>query len=377
MFFGWIAVFLLPLLAPAQTTVSGSFVYGGNTRTYRVYVPAVYNVSTAVPLVLNLHGYGSDNLEQELYGDFRDIADTANFIIVHPNGMMDGSSNQYWNAFSYPAPSPNDLGFLSALIDTIKANYTIDNNAIYSTGMSNGGFMSYDLACGLSNKIAAVASVTGSMIPFHMNTCSPSHPMPVMQIHGTADATVPYAGGSTFVHIDSLVKHWVQFNNCSSTPVTTAVLNIDPTDGCMATHYVYNGGDAGSTVEFFKVQGGGHSWPGAIVNINITCMDFDASVEIWRFFRKYRLNNLTGVKESKHEPSSSFTVYPNPSSEKFTLRFPMAGKKIIRLRNAMGHTIQQFETSAFQAEIKIADVGMYLLSVQSGTTFYTQKIVKE
>jgi polyhydroxybutyrate depolymerase len=360
----------------SQTIVTDSFAYGGVMRNYDVYVPAVYNASTAVPLILNLHGYGSDSFEQELYTDFMPIADTANFIMVFPNGVEDGGGQQYWNAFSYPSPSPNDLGFLSALIDTIEAGYNIDLNRVYSTGMSNGGFMSYDLACGLSNKIAAIASVTGSMIPYHMNTCLPSHPVPVMQIHGTADATVPYNGSSSFVPIDSLVKHWVTFNNCSPTPITTAVPNTVASDGCTATHYVYTGGNAGTTVEFFKVQGGGHSWPGATVNINVTCMDFNASAEIWRFFSQYRLNNLTGVKETKTS-LKQIQVYPNPSSERFVLAFPDAGKKTVRLTNAMGQVVQEFETLALQAELKVAEKGIYVLNVRSAAGTYSQKIIKE
>ncbi|MDQ2793176.1 MAG: hypothetical protein M3Y12_04095, partial [Bacteroidota bacterium] len=96
---------LLALLAPpaalrAQTTVIRTLQAGGLTREYRLYVPAIYARTTgAVPLLLNLHGYGSNNQEQESYGDFRPIADTANFLVVHPNGTLDGTGNRNWNTF--------------------------------------------------------------------------------------------------------------------------------------------------------------------------------------------------------------------------------------------------------------------------------------
>jgi polyhydroxybutyrate depolymerase len=111
---------LLPIsILKAQTIVNGSFVHDGINRTYRLYIPEVYNPSTPVPLLFNLHGYGSNNIEQEFYGDFRPIADTANFIIAHPNGTLDPGGNRYWNAFG--GADVDDVGFLSSLIDTISA----------------------------------------------------------------------------------------------------------------------------------------------------------------------------------------------------------------------------------------------------------------
>ncbi len=356
----------------AQTTISTSFVHNSITRTYRIYIPAIYNGTTAVPLVLNLHGYSSNNIQQEQYGDFRQIADTANFIVVHPNGTLDGSNNQFWNTFN--GSTVNDLGFLSALIDTIQANYNIDATSIYSTGMSNGGFMSYDLACYLSNKIAAIASVTGSMIPAHKATCAPTHPMPIMQIHGTADATVPYNGGSFYVHIDSLVKYWVQFNNCGAVPTYSAVPNINTTDGSTADHYVYNGGTNGSTVELYKIISGAHTWPGAPFVIGVTCMDFSASKEIWRFFRKYKLNVLTSVNEMSSP--FEFNVYPNPSENNFTLNFQDQSKKQIRVIDCLGQTILNESCLGMQTEIHLEKSGFYFLTVSSGDQYYTKKIIK-
>jgi polyhydroxybutyrate depolymerase len=223
----------------AQSTITGSFVHGGLTRNYRIYIPAAYTQGTPVPVVFNLHGYGSNMLEQEQYGDFRAIADTANFIIIHPNGTPDGSNELNWNSFGLT--TVDDVGFLSRLLDTVMANYSVNPARVYSTGMSNGGFMSYHLACNLSNRITAVASVTGSMTIANMNACSPNHPTPIMQIHGTADGTVPYLGNSFMVAIETLVTNWVNENNCNATPITINVPNISTTDGCTATHYTYTG----------------------------------------------------------------------------------------------------------------------------------------
>ncbi|UOQ74046.1 hypothetical protein [Hymenobacter cellulosilyticus] len=94
----------LSAAAQAQTTVTGSIVSGGITRDYRLYIPASYSASKPVPLLFNLHGYGSSNLEQEFYGDFRPIADTANLLIVHPNGTTDANGSRFWNTFVAPVP---------------------------------------------------------------------------------------------------------------------------------------------------------------------------------------------------------------------------------------------------------------------------------
>src|SRR5690606_17264346 len=106
------------LVAFSQTTIDHTLQHGGLTREYRLYIPASYDGTESVPLLFNLHGYTSNNVQQEVYADFRPIADTANFIIVHPNGTLDLGGNRYWNAFNIPG-GVDDVGFLSTLIDEI------------------------------------------------------------------------------------------------------------------------------------------------------------------------------------------------------------------------------------------------------------------
>lgn len=358
----------------SQTTISGSFMYQSILRTYRIYIPASYNASVAVPLVLNLHGYGSNNNQQEAYGDFRPIADTANFIIVHPNGTLDLTGNRYWNCFGGSA-TVDDVGFLSMLIDTVSAIYNIDPNRIYSTGLSNGGFMSYDLTYLLSHRIAAIASVAGGMVYSHMNVCNPLHPTPVMQIHGTADGTVPYAGDAYFEPVDSLIKFWVDFNHCNTTPLITNVPNTNTSDGCTAVHYVYSGGDSGATVEFFKIIGGGHSWPGAIININVTNMDFNASTEIWRFFSQYRLNNLSNAIQT-YGFEIGIPVYPNPSNGNFNLKFIDESNRIVTVTDCLGQVVSEFNCSGTASEFYLELPGIYFVTVSDGVRVSTQKIIR-
>lgn len=372
--FTLICFFILSGRTFSQVTVVDSFMHGGLMRTYRLYVPAVYNGNNAVPVVLNLHGYTSNGLQQEQYGDFRTIADTANFIIAHPDGTFDATGNRFWNVFGL---SPvDDMGFLSALLDTIITHYNINTNRIYSTGMSNGGYMSHMLACSMGNRITAIASVTGTMTTSMKDNCMPSHPVPVMQIHGTADAVVPYTGSGVSLPIDTVVKYWVNANHCNSIPVFTAVPDIAPADGCTAGHYLYTGGDYGSTVELYKITGGGHTWPGAPVIIGVTNMDINASKEIWRFFSQYSLNNLiTGMNEFSHDEKVGISIYPNPSAKNITIRFMNNDEREVILYNASGQKVHHEYSGKSIISITISDTGIYFLQIKENGKTTTHKIV--
>jgi polyhydroxybutyrate depolymerase len=349
----------------SQTTVIDSMPFGGVQRTYRLYIPAKYKSTTAVPLVLNLHGLGSNAMQQEAYGDFRPIADTADFILVHPNGTQT-AAGQGWNNFGALGTGVDDVGFLSALIDKVSSKYSIDKNRIYSTGMSNGGFMSYDLACFLNTRIAAIASVTGSMIASHLKGCKANRPTPVMEIHGTADNTVSYDGkGGILVstNIDTLVNFWAKFNTCSA-PVVSTLPNINTTDGSTVEHQVYNNGKNGSTVELYKVIGGGHTWPGASVNIGVTNQDFSASKEIWRFFSQFRLDHVMSVDPLSTE-NMEISLFPNPSSNGFEIRTSQHVNYTVRIFNSMGQQMTEMKSENGSAHVSRDNLpaGIYVVQL--------------
>jgi len=356
-------------LAQSGVTVIDSIISEGLNRKFRLYIPNSYTNTSATPLVLNLHGYGSNALQQQPYSNLMAVADTANFLIVHPDGT--GPVNgQYWN--SGFTPSPDDILFLKNLIDSISINYNVDADRMYSCGMSNGGIMSYYLACYLPNKIAAIASVTGSMLNSWF-TCAPVRPFPVMEIHGTADVTVPYNGDGTFVNIDSVIKKWRIHNNCNPVPVTYSVPDINLGDNSTAVNYKYLNGNSGTSVELYKVNNGSHSWPGAAPIFANTNQDFNASVEIWRFFRQYKLNQfLTGINNFNYD-SNKIKVFPNPSTDLILVDgikgadltvFSLEGKKII---SALNSNI---------LNVKSLDDGLYFLEIKKGNINYTVKIIK-
>ncbi len=360
----------------SQQTINGSIMHDGQTRTYILYVPASYNSSTDVPLVFNLHGYTSNANEQMNYGDFRSIADTANFIVVHPMGLNDVNSQPHWNVENGNS-SVDDLGFINALLDDLIANYAIDTNRVYSTGMSNGGYMSFYLACKASNRFAAVASVTGAMSQLNINTCNVQHPTPIMQIHGTNDNTVAYNGTAFTPSVPDVVNFWVAENNCNTTPTITNVPNTNTNDGSTVEHYVYTGGDLGSTVEHYKVINGGHTWPGSavpLVGMN-TNYDFDASIEIWRFFSQYNLADLRQTTSLNEVEGTSFNVYPNPvNGEIINVSLKNNEPALLAIYNAIGkEVLRKNITSSASFSMATVDDGMYFFKIGEQTL----KVIKQ
>ena len=348
----------------AQQTINASITHDGIERDYILYVPEIYDGSTAAPLVLNFHGFGSSASQQMFYGDFRDIADTEGFLLVHPEGTT-FIGNQFWNV-GFPGLSSNidDVGFTEALIDELATLYAIDLDRVYATGMSNGGFMSFLLACQLSEKIAAVASVTGSMTQDTFDDCNAQHPTPVLQIHGTEDDVVLYNENNLSLPIPDVISYWVDHNNCETTPTTTTLPDVDVSDGSTLEHSVYEDGDNGVTTEHMKVIGGGHTWPGSVLNTAGTNQDIDASMEIWLFFSRYDINGLLSTDDSENKQVS---IYPNPTHSKINLLLNYSKEVNYELFSPLGKQLMTGTITSSNQQIDISHLpsNIYFLRVGS------------
>ncbi|MEN8927668.1 MAG: PHB depolymerase family esterase [Flavobacteriales bacterium] len=348
----------------SQAIVDKTITSGGIARTYKLYVPASYSAATPAALVVNMHGLGGNSLQQLIYGDFRSIADTANFIIVHPQGTFESTMlmANYWNA--YFGGAVDDIRFIAEMIDTISSNYNIDINRVHATGMSNGGYMSLALAAGLRDKIASVASVTGSMTRMFPTTPTNNYAVSVMQIHGTADSTVKYAGDATSISIPSLLNYWISYNNTNTTPVIDSVPDINTTDNCKAIKYTYSGGRDNSEVVHYKIVGGEHSWPNAIVNLGVTNRDFDATKVIWDFFNKHQKVNTVGV--NKTEKPSLVSFFNDMNNSRLKIESELTdGNLTYEIYNMNGQRVgggQLIDKATF-VETHSFNSGMYLLRV--------------
>ena len=257
-------------------------VHDGETREYVLYVPNSYDGITAVPLLFNFHGYGGNASEYMSYADMRSLAESERFILVYPQGsILNGSS--HWNP-SLPSneskSNADDLGYIEALVNKLAIDYMIDRTRIYACGYSNGGMMSYGLASHKSNLIAAVGSISGAMIDTDI---VPSHPIPVIKIHGTSDEVLPYNGVSgEYNSVETTLEYWKNFNNTNTTPNVSSFND----NGTIIEHFIYANGDNGCNVEHYKVIEGEHVW------FDLNYQGANTSMLIWDFVSKYDINGL-------------------------------------------------------------------------------------
>lgn len=255
----------------------------GLEREYILYKPK--NFSENGPLVMMLHGYSSNNNNLLSYSKMNAIADQNGFMICYPQGAITYLTNQsHWNA-NLQMSDINDIDFLSDLVIEIQKQYKVSKENVFVAGMSNGGFMSYTLGCERSDIFKAVASVTGTMSGYDWENCSPEYKIPVMQISGTIDRTVPWDGTMNTAfgwggapHILEVMEFWSDLNACTKDELIN-IPDIDKSDNSTVSLTKKKGGSYNNEVWFYKIEGGGHDWPGAWGN-----KDIDASEEIWKFF---------------------------------------------------------------------------------------------
>ncbi len=301
---------IISLTSSAQTPLNFSF--GGQNRTANIHLPINYNAANKYPVVLILHGLTQTGTGIQSYSKFNDVADTANFIAVYPDGI-----NTAWNA-NIGATGIDDATYLNILLDSVIGKYNVNTNRLYSCGLSNGGYMSHRLACEYANRFAAIASVAGTMFDGTFNGCNPTRAVPVLQIHGTADLVVPYTGSATAGKgAEDVINFWVAKNTCNTMPLITNLPNTNTTDGSSVIDNVYNGCQGNTICELLKIQGGGHTWPDAvgISGIGNVNKDINASATIWNFFNKFSLPNSL-----INQPTiSKLTILPNPATNSILL----------------------------------------------------------
>jgi polyhydroxybutyrate depolymerase len=266
----------------------------GTERTYSLHVPASYDNTKPLPLVLALHGRLGTGIGEERLAHLDRVSDTHNFLVVYPDGL-DRSWADGRNATPSDQHHIDDVKFLSALIDQLASEYKIDPARIYATGMSNGGFMSGRLACDLANRLAAVAIVAASLSQNVAKACHPT-PISAMIIQGTDDRLVPFAGGAlgrdgsrgVALSHDAAILKFVEWNHCPDEPQRDHITDHSE-DGTTIDVSTYAPCAQNSEVRSYVVNRGGHSWPGGTEYlpasiVGKTTRNLDASEVIWDFF---------------------------------------------------------------------------------------------
>jgi polyhydroxybutyrate depolymerase len=290
-----------------------------------LFVPEQASALRQLPLVIDLHGSGSNGEGQARVSRLADVGAKHGFVVANPSGGIvwpESPQAHFWHipgtqlagGREPPASAPDDVQFIGDLIDQVSASTCIDARRIYVTGFSGGARMASLLACRLSERIAAAAPVAGlrAGMPSAANsalpdpaTCQPSRPVPIVTFHGTADSTNPYSGGGTQYwqySVPAALQRWVAINQCQGEPVQSSV-----TAHVMRLHYSRCA--AGAEVVLHRVdasaeQGGGHTWPGSIPRSgtstatligrppdgsNMPSSEVDASELMWQFFEPHQL----------------------------------------------------------------------------------------
>ena len=261
-------------------------------RAFVVHVPPSYDPTKPTPLVLNFHGYSMNPRLEDWLTSMSAKADAAGFILVYPEGTGSPLSFDGGNCCGDSRHDHvDDVGFTRAMLDALEANLCVDPARVYATGMSNGGFMSHRLACDLSDRIAAIASVAGVNAT---TDCHPLRPVPVLDLHGTANPVVPYTGNPRdgWRSVDDTIAGWVARDGCTGS--TTALATSDVT--CVS----HAPCAAGAEVELCTIQGGGHTWPGGkdvphFLGIGKTTHAINADDLIWSFFERHPMPPRGGV----------------------------------------------------------------------------------
>ncbi|MCK5457649.1 MAG: prolyl oligopeptidase family serine peptidase, partial [Melioribacteraceae bacterium] len=268
-------------------------------RNYNVFLPQNYQPN--MPVVITLHAATMSMERMMGYSRMNDVADTAGFIVVYPAGIVDR-----WN-WGGDISQGDDVGFISALIDTLENQYNIDMARIYCAGASSGGLMTFRLLGEIGHRFAAAASVAGA---FSSANWKPSQFSPILIIHGTADQIVSYEGNTLrgFWSVEETINYWIENNNCSLQADTLLLPDIDTTDNCIIEKISWTNCSGNSSIVHYKVIDGAHHWPGGLPNHGglggNKNNDINSSAEMWNFFKNYT-NPLVNMAYAK-----TMEVYP-------------------------------------------------------------------
>jgi len=276
--------------------------WDGYDRTFYIHLPPAEKMNKPLPLVFNLHGGGGRAVTTPklIFNRFNQLADRDGFIVIYPQGVgkqwNDGRKSDQVQAWR---ENIDDVGFISEIVNVLKSEYTVDMNQIFTTGISNGGFMSTRLACERSDLFRGAAIITAQISEDFLPFCDSPTPMGILIMNGTEDPLVPYDGGEVevlgkkrgkVISTDNYVSLWKGFNDCKSVEPSVELPNISKRDQSTITKTIYSDCAEGGALELYSVVGGGHTWPGGKQYlpkrlVGYTNRDINACNVIWNFFR--------------------------------------------------------------------------------------------
>jgi polyhydroxybutyrate depolymerase len=328
--------------------------HDGVTRTYLMSYP---NSLEDCPLIINMHGYTGNATQQQVYTQMDVYAHPQNIAVVYPQGMPNNQGITSWNVgTNWDGNSYDDVGFISAMIDDIASNFDIDLDRVYACGMSNGGYMAYELACELPDKITAFGSVTGNFMLNSNQDCDNGREIPIIHFHGTADGVVNYYPPSFdgSLTVGESIDYWSDFNN----------LTVDTMEALNDNVEIFTYESEVSSTQFvhFKVENGGHVWFG-------NNWGFHSSEELINFFLQYKLSDFY-LEEIVNEYQSGWNLVGLPlevEDSAYTVLFP----------EAIEGTFYSFDNGYNLATNFLHGEGYWLRFYNEGSTTFTGNPLNE
>lgn len=342
----------LSLLTFAQQS-NNTVDINGTNRTYVQYLPTGFDAGTeSLPVVFCLHGIGDVATNMANIG-FNQMADTARFIAIYPQGLPNAFSQNSWNNGTLLASTADDLTFLNALINDMLNTYNANASRIYMCGFSMGGIMTYHMACELNDRIAAIGSMSGAMPSSDLTACAPTYKTPLIHFHGDADATIPYDASPlpSLALATESIEFWRNEHTCATTSDSTRLADTG-SDGYTVDQLVYQSCTPASSVEHFRINGADHQYFYEPVN------DFTEAIEIWRFFYQWSHSSpaAAGITNDK---LNRLQLFPNPAVNELTI----SGTGDLQISALNGRIVleQRLEQSENSINISKLEQGIYIV----------------
>lgn len=291
----------------AQLKTETIYLHHGNyIRSFELFVPESFSPEHRYPVLLVFHGGGgtAKGMVRHTRGRFNRLASQNGFAVVYPQGFKKGWNDGRCDTINFAAEmNIDDVGFIEKILEDLDSKFLVDKEKVFACGISNGGFMVQRLAFEIPEKIKGIAVVAANLSEVQAEKDFPAKAVPVLFINGTEDPLVPYNGGHVIVFrqkrgkvlsMEKTIETWKRINGCEKLMESEAIPDTDKTDGCRVykTNWT-NPYNEFARVVALKIEGGGHTWPGATKNlprrlVGNSCRDFNACDEIWSFFNLIR-----------------------------------------------------------------------------------------
>ncbi|MEE2919023.1 MAG: PHB depolymerase family esterase [Bacteroidota bacterium] len=337
------------------------------TREYIIHVPSNYQEGDNLPLVIVYHGFdGCAYYMADETSGLNDLADEEGFFVAYPQAAYRPAKfATYWEPGFNGGENMyvDDIHFTERLINHIDEEFSIDLSRVYASGYSNGGMLTYSLACLRADLFAGICVMSGALLD-DMDSCDPNHAVPMVIFHGVGDFELPYNGNEYYASVPDVVGLWLDHFQI---PLST--LNSMELNGGDVTHDSYHGGTGNTCLSFYTVveeygSAGGHVW---------FSQDMDGTSPnrvMWDFFAG-NCGTLNGISV---EAVDGLHPFPVPFEDQLVLEGLTFGSTIYSMHDIHGAVVRTGRVGVDGLVDGLEDLtpGCYFLRT-SGATFQVVK----